>query len=72
VREERDALKRNEDSPQVVAGRDDPAWPAAHARLMAELRRWRGDGNRVGKITKEDKYGPFPACAGPGGDPAPE
>jgi len=35
---------------------------ARHAleELLADLRDWRGDGCRVGKITEEDKYGPLP------------
>lgn len=70
--EEREVAQRYEDAPHVVTGRDDPAWPAAHAKLMSHLRRGRGDGFRVGTITEEDKYGPFPACAGLGEDPAPE
>ena len=69
---ERDAATLDDDAPPGMTGRDDPAWAAAHERLMAELRSWRGDGYRVGRITEEDKYGPFPACAGPGADPAPE
>lgn len=46
--------------PQPADLRDDPEWRAAYERLMAEMREWRGDGYRVGKITEEDKYGPLP------------
>jgi prevent-host-death family protein len=46
--------------PQPADLRDDPEWRAAYERLMAEMRSWRGDGYRVGKITEEDKYGPLP------------
>ena len=47
-------------APQPADRRDDPEWRAAHERLLADLRGWRGDGYRVGKITEEDKYGPLP------------
>lgn len=39
---------------------------------MAHLRSRADDGYRDGRITEEDKYEPFPTCAGPGADPAPE
>lgn len=47
-------------APQPADRRDDPEWRAAHDELMADLRSWRGDGYRVGRITEEDKYGPLP------------
>ena len=46
--------------PQPADIRDDPEWRAAYEQMMAEMRSWRGDGYRVGKITEEDKYGPLP------------
>jgi prevent-host-death family protein len=46
--------------PQPADIRDDPEWRAAYEELMTEMRGWRGDGYRVGKITEEDKYGPLP------------
>jgi prevent-host-death family protein len=46
--------------PQPADRMDDPEWRAAYERLMEDLRSWRGDGYRVGKITEEDKYGPLP------------
>ena len=70
--EEPNAATHDGDAPRVAIGRDDPAWPETHARLMAHLRSRPDDGYRVGRITEEDKYGPFPAYAGPGADPAPE
>lgn len=70
--EERDAATRDDDAPPGMTWRDDPTWAAALARLMAHLRSRADDGYRVGRITEEEKYGPFPACAGPGADPAPE
>lgn len=47
-------------TPQPADRRDDPEWRAAYEQMMAEMRSWRGDGYRVGKITEEDKYGPLP------------
>ena len=47
-------------SPQSADRRDDPEWRAAYAELLEDLRTWRGDGYRVGKITEADKYGPLP------------
>ena len=70
--EERDAATRKDDAPPGMIGRDDPAWAAAHARLMAHLRSRPDHGYRVGRITEEDKYGPFQARGGPGAARAPE
>ena len=47
-------------APQPADRRDDPEWRAAYEELIADLRDWRGDGYRAGKITEEDKYGPLP------------
>ena len=47
-------------APQPADRRDDPEWRAAYERLVADMKSWRGDDYRVGKITEEDKYGPLP------------
>lgn len=36
--------------------RQDPAWQAAHRRLVERVRSWPDHGDRVGAITDEDKY----------------
>ncbi|MFO1036893.1 MAG: hypothetical protein U1E45_08615 [Geminicoccaceae bacterium] len=35
-------------------------WRTVYDELLTSLRAWNGDGYRVGKITEDDKYGPFP------------
>jgi prevent-host-death family protein len=47
-------------TPQPADRRDDPEWRAAYEELVEDLRTWRGDGYRVGRITEKDKYGPLP------------
>lgn len=40
--------------------RDELIWRTVYDELLTSLRAWNGDGYRVGKITEDDKYGPFP------------
>lgn len=45
--------------PRPASRLDDPKVRAAYERLQRRFAEWPGDGFRVGKITEEDKYGPF-------------
>jgi len=45
--------------PQPANRLDDPEFRARFEQLRRRLREWPGDGYRLGRITEEDKYGPF-------------
>ena len=46
--------------PRTNDPRDDPEWRVAFDHMVKLMRAWPNRGYRVGKITKDDKYGDAP------------